>query len=61
MTPSLNPDVKKPPIPNTFLKAYTVVQHLVKNKIKASSNQNTVENYSLYVVKYMLENKIIYS
>ena len=39
MTPSASQDQKKAPIPNTFLKTYTVVQHLVKNKIKASENK----------------------
>jgi len=61
VSPSKDPNVKKPSAPDDILKTWKAVENLVKNKMKASSNQHSVQDYTLYTMKYMLENNLIAS
>ena len=54
MTPSNDPNVKKPSPPDSVVKAYAAIENLIKNKMKASSNEHSIQDYAIYDLRYMI-------
>ena len=61
MTPSYDPTVKKPLPPDNVIKAYAAIENLIKNKMKASSNEHSIQDYAVYDLRYMIQNQILES
>lgn len=61
MTPSFDPNIKKPNPPDNVVKAYAAIENLIKNKMKASSNEHSVQDYAVYDLRYMIQNQILES
>jgi hypothetical protein len=54
MTPNTDPNVKKPSPPDNVVKAYAAIENLIKNKMKASSNEHSIQDYAVYDLRYMI-------
>ena len=61
MTPSYDPNIKKPLPPDNIIKAFSAIENLIKNKMKASSNEHSIQDYAVYDLRYMIQNQILES